>query len=589
MNNEQITLKTIFRLILDNKRSLIYGQIVTLVAILVSIPIPLMLPVMVDEILLNKPSYFVNTINSLIGETTAIYYIAIVTFAVIFLRFIYYVLGVVITKIFTKISKYVTFMLRKRLINHLKISSMNEYETLGSGAITSNLITDVNTLDGFIITSVSRFVSSVLTLVAVGVVMIIIDPVLGVMILIIQPLILILSKSMSKKVGDLKKEENASIEKFQNNVGETLELYGQIKASNKENLFFANAITDAKEIQATSNEYGYKSVAYEKLSYTIFLVMFELLRASGLILVAYSDLSIGMMFAMFGYIWFIMTPVQDILSIQYSYASAMAALARINKILTLKTESSGNNNIDANNVDITLKNVSFSYTKGKNTLEDISLDIPAGSKIALIGASGSGKTTLAQIIAGFYEKQDGSLKYNDIDIEDLNKSSLREKIFLVLQMPILFNSTLRFNITMGDDNISDEQIYKALNIAQLKPMIDTMKDGLETIVGRHGIRLSGGQRQRLSIARMIIAEPSVVIFDESTSALDVHTEAKLYTSIEEILKDKTVITIAHRLSTVKNADTIYVLDDGKIVQSGSHEELEDEEGHYLEFIKNQLI
>jgi ATP-binding cassette subfamily C protein len=589
MNNKQITLRTIFNLILDKKPSLIYGQIITLLAILVSIPVPLMLPVMVDEILLNKPSYFVNTINYFVGETTAFYYIALVTFAVIFLRFIYYILGVVITKIFTKISKYVTFMIRKRLIEHLKAASMNEYETLGSGAITANLVTDVNTLDNFIMTSVSRFVSSVLTLVAVGIVMIVIDPVLGILILIIQPLIMLLSKNMSKRVGALKKEENQAIENFQNSIGETLELFGQIKASNKESYFFSGAIAHANDIQTTSNEYGYKSIAYEKLSYTIFLVMFELLRASGLLLVAYSDLSIGMMFAMFGYIWFIMTPVQDILSMQYSYASAMAALRRVNKILTLKTEHTGSKTIDSKQVDISLKNLNFSYAEGKNILQDISFDIKAGSKIALIGASGSGKTTLAQVLSGFYEKQSGSLSYNNIQMEDLDKTSLREKIFLVLQMPILFNSTLRFNITMGDESIDDEQINKALEIAQLKEMVNGMNNGLDTIVGHHGIRLSGGQRQRLSIARMIIANPSVVIFDESTSALDVHTEAKLHTAIAPILKDKTVITIAHRLSTVKNADIIYVLDAGKIVQRGTHKELEIENGHYIEFIKNQLL
>jgi len=480
-------------------------------------------------------------------------------------------------------------MIRKRLIEHLKIASMNEYETLGSGAITSNLVTDVNTLDAFIITSVSKFVSSVLTLVAVAVVMIVIDPVLGILILIIQPLIMLMSKKMASVTGRLKKEENSAIEKFQDNIGETLDLYGQIKASNKEEYFFKEAISHAKEVQTTSNEYGYKSVAYEKLSYTIFLAMFEIIRASGLILVAYSDLSIGMMFAMFGYIWFIMTPVQDILSMQYSYASAKSALKRINKILTLKTEKSGVKKIETKELDISIKNLNFSYSNDKPILQEISLSIDAGCKIALIGASGSGKTTLAQIISGFYAKNSGSLKYNGIDIEEIDKSSLRQKIFLVLQMPILFNSTLRFNITMGDENISDDKIYEALKTAQLLDMIEEMPDKLDTVVGRHGIRLSGGQRQRLSIARMIIANPSVVIFDESTSALDVHTEAKLQTTIAPLLKDKTIITIAHRLSTVKNADKIYVLDAGKIVQSGTHEELEDEEGHYMEFVKRQLL
>ncbi|MDQ7041970.1 MAG: ABC transporter ATP-binding protein, partial [Sulfurimonas sp.] len=320
-----------------------------------------------------------------------------------------------------------------------------------------------------------------------------------------------------------------------------------------------------------------------------FLIMFEILRASGLLLVVYSDLSIGMMFAMFGYIWFIMTPVQDLLSFQYAYSSAMSALERINHILTLKTEVSGTKVLDGHDVNITLKDVDFSYSNDKKILQNISLTIPQGCKIALIGASGSGKTTLAQVISGFYEKSSGEIYYNDIPTQELDKSSLREKIYLVLQMPILFNSTLRFNITMGDESISDEQIHNALHIAQLNDMITKMEDGLETIVGHHGVRLSGGQRQRLSIARMIIAQPSVVIFDESTSALDVHTEMKLQLALEEILKDKTVITIAHRLSTVKNADKIYVLEEGKLVQSGSHKELENKEGHYKEFVKKQLI
>lgn len=589
MNDNKITLKTIYKLILDKKPALIYGQIITLIAILVSIPVPLMLPVMVDEILLDKPATFVESINFFVGETTAFYYIAIVTLVVVMLRFAYYFLGVIITRVFTKISKYVTFMIRRRLMAHLKSASMNEYETLGSGAITSNLVTDVNTLDNFIITSVSKLVSSVLTLVAVGIVMIIIDPILGILILVIQPLIMLFSKKMSKITGELKKDENQAIENFQEDVGETLELYGQIKASNKENYFFSRALSRAKDVQITSNNYGFKSISYEKLSYTIFLTMFEVLRATGLLLVVYSDLSIGMMFAMFGYIWFIMTPVQDILSLQYSYASAMSALDRINKILTLDSEKSGDKTLDAQDINISIKDLNFSYTDEKTILKDITLNIFAGSKIALIGASGSGKTTLAQVISGFYAKNDGLLNYNDIDIKELDKHSLREKIFLVLQMPILFNSTLRFNITMGDESITDEMILDALKIAQLNEMIIDMPNKLDTIVGRHGIRLSGGQRQRLSIARMIIANPSVIIFDESTSALDVHTELKLQVALESFLKNKTVITIAHRLSTVKNADVIYVLDNGEIVQRGSHEELEDEEGHYAEFIKNQLI
>ena len=591
MMNEKISLKYIFKLLLDDKKLLFTGQILTIIAIIVSVPIPLLLPLLVDEVLLNKPDFFVNNINDLFGSVSAFYYIAIVTVIVLLLRVIYFLIGVIITKIFTKISKYVTFKIREKLLNHLRLVNMNEYESLGSGSIGANLVTDVNTLDNFIVSIASKFVASILTLIAVAIVILKIDLILGLMILLIQPIIMVLSKKISQKTGLLKKEENKAIEEFQNNINETLDLFGQIKASNKENFFFEDSISKASNIQKTSNEFNYKSVAYERFSFTIFLIAFEIFRGVGLLLVAYSDLSLGLMFAMFGYIWFIMTPVQDILTIQYAYASATSAINRINKILELKIEKNGTQVLDSKSkkINISIQNLSFSYNEDKEVLKNISFDINSGEKVAIIGASGSGKTTIAHIISGFYSKSSGDIFYNNISIDDLNRQSLRENIFLVLQMPILFNNTLKFNITMGNENISDIEIFNALKIAQLYETVENMPNGLDTIVGKHGIRLSGGQRQRLSIARMIIANPSVVIFDESTSALDVHTEVKLFSELEIFLKEKTVITIAHRLSTVKNADMIYVIDDGKVVQSGNHKELEEKEGHYLEFIKKQLI
>jgi ATP-binding cassette subfamily C protein len=549
-----------------------------------------MLPVLVDEVLLEKPDSFVATIDAILGSGNAFYYIGIVALTVIFLRFIHFILTVIITKIFIRLSKEVIYKIRVEIIEYLKTVSMNEYESLGSGAIGANLITDVDTLDKFIIDSASKLLSAILTFFAIAVVLLSIHPVLGLMILIFQPLIMLLSKKIAKNVSKYKKDENQAIENFQEDVGEVLELYGQIKASNKEREFFDRSIGLAKDVKDKSNQYGYKSVATERFSYTLFLVLFEFLRASGLLLVVYSDLSIGMMFAMFGYIWFIITPIQDVLALQYSYASAKGAMERLDKIFELKQEPNGTKELDSKNgIDIKIKNLNFSYTSEKPILQDINMKINSKEKIALIGASGSGKTTLAQILAGFYTKDSGDIYYNDFYIEEIEKSSIRSAIFLVLQMPILFNNTLRFNITMGNDAISDEQIFEALEIAQLKDTVLNMQEGLDTVVGRHGIRLSGGQRQRLSIARMVIANPKVVIFDESTSALDVHVEARIFESLRPILENKTVITIAHRLSTVRNADRVYVLDGGKIVQEGTHDELEEEEGHYIEFVRKQLI
>ncbi|MDX4037887.1 ABC transporter ATP-binding protein [Aliarcobacter skirrowii] len=587
--NEKISLKYIFKLLLKNKKALLWGQFFTIIGIFISVPIPLLLPLLVDEVLLEKPSFFVNNIDYFFGSGDPFYYIAIVTVVVILLRLLHFIFGVINSKIFTKISKIVIFDIRVKLLNHLKKVTTNEYETIGSGKIAANLITDVNTLDSFIVNVASKLITSSLTLIAVALIIINIDLVLGLMILFTQPTIAIISRKIAKKTGELKKEENKAIESFQSNINETLDLFSQIKASNKENDFFEESIKKADDIKITSNEFGYKSVAFEKLSYTIFLFAFEIFRATGLLLVAYSDLSIGLMFAMFGYIWFIMSPVQEILSIQYSLASAKAAIRRINSVLELSCEKDGDIKLDSKNgVDISLKNLSFSYNKDKNNLSNISFDIKAGEKIAIIGASGSGKTTISQLIAGFYEKSSGDILYNNISIDDIDKKSLRNSVFLVLQMPILFNNTLRFNLTMGED-IDDKKIFKALKIAQMDDVLKNMLNGLDTIVGKMGVRLSGGQRQRLSIARMILANPSVVIFDESTSALDVQTETNLFKELKEFLKDKTVIIIAHRLSSVKNASKIYVLNDGELVQSGSASKLEQEDGHYLDFVKNQLI
>ncbi|RXK12604.1 ABC transporter ATP-binding protein [Halarcobacter mediterraneus] len=585
---EKIDLKYIWKILLKKRKILITGQLLTVIAILISIPIPLMLPALVDEVLLGNPAFFVSSINKIFGEGNEFYYIFIITVLVILLRLLHLIISVLLTKIFTNISKYITFRIREKLLLHLKNVCMNEYESLGSGSITANLITDINTLDNFIMSGISKLVTSVLSLFAVAIVIIMIHPLLGLMIIIIQPLIMYLSKRIVKKVGDLKKEENQAISEFQDNIGESLDLFGQIKASNKEDYFFENAISKAKNIQISSNKFSYKNVIYQKFSFTLFLISFEVLRASGLLMVVYSDLSIGMMLAMFAYIWFIINPVNDILSFQYFYSTAKAALNRINKILQLKQEPRGIESFNNKGLNIKLSNLNFSYNSGDKILSDITINIKQGEKVALIGASGSGKTTLAQIIAGFYTKDSGEITYNNISIENIDKKELRKNLFLVLQMPILFNNTLRFNLTMGKE-IKEETIYKVLEITQLKDDVLLMKDNIDTIVGKHGIRLSGGQRQRLSIARMLIANPSVVIFDESTSALDVHTEAKIFNNLENILKEKTVITIAHRLSTIKNADIVYVLDKGKVIQSGNHNDLELEEGHYLNFIKKQLI
>jgi ATP-binding cassette subfamily C protein len=206
-----------------------------------------------------------------------------------------------------------------------------------------------------------------------------------------------------------------------------------------------------------------------------------------------------------------------------------------------------------------LKDVSFSYDKSVKVLENINMEIKEGEKVAIVGETGSGKSTLAQILIGLYPIDSGEIFYNGVEIRDIGYKTVRESVGFVIQSPLMFNNTLRFNLTLGR-NYSDEQIYEVLKIAQLYNFVTGLKNGLDTVVGKNGTKLSGGQKQRLSIARVLLDNPKVIIFDESTSSLDNETEDKLLSALEKYIGERTVITIAHRKNSIEKADRIINLD-----------------------------
>jgi len=578
------TIKGILRQLLTYQKEVILGNVIAIVATLLIAVIPLFIPILVDELLLEKDHGFVTWVTTYLFTSDIKGYVLFVLSCILLLRFVSTLLSILQTKIFVSISKNITFNMRASLLEHLKRVSLKEYEMMRVGAVTSKLVTDVETIDSFVSTTISKLIVAVLLLFFSAVILLFIHWQLAIFILITNPVVILFTVKLARNIGDLKKEENRAVEVFQDSITETLELFHQIRAANKENYFFQQSRNKAYELREHAVNYGYKSDRALKYSYLVFLAGYEIFRAVSILVVAYSDLSVGLMLAVFSYLWVMVTPIQDIIGFQYVLSTAKAACKRIESIYLMEQEPQieevDNPFKEKHAIDIEVKELSFSYRKDKKILNNINMHFKEGAKVAIVGASGSGKTTLSNILVGFYPLDEGEIFYGDVSNKVLNLSTIRENIHLILQHPKLFNDTMLFNLTLGKEYRADD-VQNALHIAQLDEVIAGLDLGLDTLVGKDGIKLSGGQRQRVAIARMILSDPKVVIFDESTSALDVHTELRLFDALQEFLSNKTVITIAHRLSTIKSAEYIYVLEDGKVVDCGTPKELLSKDESYF--------
>jgi ATP-binding cassette subfamily C protein len=278
-----------------------------------------------------------------------------------------------------------------------------------------------------------------------------------------------------------------------------------------------------------------------------------------------------------------MGPVQEVLNIQYAWHAARAALNRINALIDVPLEpvypEKQNPFAGKRTVSVEMRDVSFAYGDGPPVLDHLSIRIPAGQHVALVGASGGGKTTFVQVLLGLYRPKSGSVLFDGVPVEEIGLSLVRDNIATFLQHPALLNDSVRMNLTLGGE-ATDEQLWDALEIAQLRQTIESMPGGLETVVGNRGVRLSGGQRQRLAIARMVLTDPAIVMLDEATSALDTVTEMRLHESLKPFLEGRTTIIVAHRLSAVRQAQRALVFENGRIVEEGGHEDLIEREGLY---------
>ena len=579
-------------MITSHRRELTKANLIAFFGAVVAVPIPLLIPLLVDEVLLNQPGITVETVNRFFPESwySPLLYIGAILVVTLVLRLIALLLSVWQTRQFTIIAKDVIYRIRKDLLLRLQRVSMSEYETLGSGTIASHLVTDLDAVDGFVGVATSKFLVAVLSIIGTAIVLIWMNWQLGLFILLLNPVVIYVTTIFGRKVKELKRRENSAYQLFQESLSETLDAIQQIRASNRESHYIHRIISKADDIRHHSTAFTWKSDTAGRLSFVIFLFGFDLFRAVSMLMVLYSDLTIGQMLAVFSYLWFMMAPVQEVLGIQYSYHGARAALNRINQLMRIDLEPiypHEANPFEGKRTNaIRLEEISFSYGDGPLVLDRVSLTIREGEKVALVGASGGGKTTLVQVLLGLYSPKSGQIYFDDIPVNRIGMDVVRDNVATVLQHPALLNDTVRTNLTLGKA-IPEQQIWQALEIAQLSETIRNLDQQLETLIGRDGIRLSGGQRQRLAVARMVLTNPKIVILDEATSALDTTTESALHHALQSFLKGRTTLIIAHRLSAVKQADRVLVFEDGRIVEEGRHDELIDNNGLYASLYGRQ--
>ena len=381
MHSNAYNWRYIFSIAKEYKSSLVKANLIALVATIASVPLPLLMPLLVDEVLLGQPAELVAMCRELFPQSWQgqILYIVAILVITIILRCIALVLNVWQSRQFTQISKEVVYRIRQGLLQKLKRISMAKYETLGSGKVSNHFVVDLDTIDQFVGTSLSKMLLASLTIIGTAVVLLWMHWQLALFILLLNPIVVYFTMVLGKRVKELKKAENAAYGNFQSSLIEVLEGIYQIRAANREKHYLQRLRGQAAEVRDRSVAFGWRSEAAGRFSFMVFLVGFDLFRALSMLMVVFSDLTIGEMMAVFGYLWFMMGPVQELLSIQYSYYSANAALGRINELQNLDEEPDyphlENPFSRRDSIGIEVKNIHFGYLPEQEVLKGLSVSI----------------------------------------------------------------------------------------------------------------------------------------------------------------------------------------------------------------------
>lgn len=471
----------------------------------------------------------------------------------------------------SKVSRKLGYFTYKKAINLPAYA----YEKTSSGEVINRIVNDADTLS-FAFSRLVALISSLTASLIVLVYIFINSWVLGIEIIIFVGILYLVINKYDPMLINVHKERKKVQDKFTSLVNESIRGIREIKTLGVKNNLMSNMKEIIKSIFDKSKEEVSIRKKYNALTFLLKIFLEGVVFITCAFLIYKGSITIGFFVTMTYYIYRFTNLIDNINNFSQTYQKLIVSLQRVNEILEnrlYEDEIFGNEKINKVKGIIEFKNVSFSYPDEDNILNDFNIKLEPNKKIAIVGKSGQGKSTLFNLITRVFDVKEGLITLDDINIKDLTEEELRKHISIIRQEPFIFNRTILENFKIINKDIELEEIRKYTKMSYLDDYIMSLPNGYDTVLGEGGVNLSGGQKQRLSIARTLAKNSEVILFDEATSALDNSSQDYIKKTIDNLIKDHTVVIVAHRLSTIMDADIIYLVDKGKVVDSGTHNEL----------------
>ena len=494
------------------------------------------------------------------------------------------------------ISQRIIFDMKNQMYDHLQHMPHSFFTSEKQGDIITRMNTDISGVSSVISGTLSSIVSNLATVITTLVALFTMSWKLAIAGIVVIPLLILPTKSVGKRRYSILTDAQAKNDEMNQLINETLSVSGSllVKLFTREKREYERFVNVNEEVtQLALREQN--SGRWFRVVMGMFTQLGPLLIyfAGGYLIISHLDagLTVGTITATVSLINRLYRPVESLLNIHVDFTRSLALFTRIFDYFDMPNPIQSPENgqkPDVTDADIVYEHVAFSYDPEKPLLTDIDFTVPGGKMYAIVGPSGSGKSTVVNLIPRLYDVLSGSVKIAGVDVRDFDLSYLRSQIGVVTQDSYLFNGTIRENLLYAKEDATQEEIDAACYIANLEDFIDAQPEGYDTMVGNRGLKLSGGEKQRLSIARVILKDPKILILDEATSALDSITENAIQEALEALMEGRTSIVIAHRLSTILKADRILVVKDGVIAESGTHEELLEKGGTYRELYETQF-